>query len=149
MIDVIETAATRIDHALGLLIDPRYSTRTTPSPVMNALSLSVRRAGERLCRRHGHSALVEAAMLIAVRNPNSTRNDRITLLETLWSAVDMQTLAVRDIPTTAPRLDTADGEAQHTEIAIMKKAKKTSRKKAKKTKRIAAHKQAAAVKRST
>jgi hypothetical protein len=55
---------------------------------MNAISISIRREGERLHRRYGHDALINAAMLIAVRNPDTTRNDRIALLEELWARID-------------------------------------------------------------
>lgn len=84
----IEAAADRVDHALGLLIDKRCSPLPYSSPVTNAIEISIRREGEKLCRRHGHDALIEAARLVVIRNPNSTRNDRTALLRALWADVD-------------------------------------------------------------
>jgi hypothetical protein len=142
----IEAAVDRVDHALGLLIDKRHSP-----PVTNAIKLSLKREGEKLYRHHGHDALVEAAMLVVIRNPKPTsRNNRIALLEALWATIDTQqaqALSVRAISTAAPCLDMAT--PNQTEISIMKKEKKKTKKAAKRTKRIAAHKQSAAVKRST
>jgi hypothetical protein len=144
MIDVTTDIETVVDRALGLLIDKRHA-----SPVTNAIKLSLRREGERLCWRHGRDALIEAAMLVTIRNPNSSRYARTALLQDLWATIDMQhapVLAVRDIPTIVPCSDMVTGETQRRSIMRVKKTKKT-KKTAKKTKR-AAHAKQAAVKRS-
>jgi hypothetical protein len=140
----IEATVDRVDRALGLLIDRRRSPCTHSSPVKNAIEISIRREGEKLCWRQGHDALIEAAMLITVRNPNHTRNDRTALLEALWAEVskspcaDSSQSVIQSSPMPCPSI-IGDGEA--TEISIMraKKTKKTKTSKAgKKVKRVAA-----------
>jgi hypothetical protein len=126
----IEATVNRVDRGLGLLISKRRS-----SPVTNALEISIRREGERLCRRPGHDALLDAAMLVVVRNPNSSRYTRAALLQGLWAPI----LAVHVITTTVPCPDTVNGEANGVSLMRTKKTKKTkTRKIAKKTKRASA-----------
>ncbi len=78
----IESAVDRIDRGLGQLLAGHRSPTTT-----KAVRISIAREGEKLYRRHGRDALVQAAMLIVVRNVDNTRYERSALLQDLWSAI--------------------------------------------------------------
>jgi hypothetical protein len=82
--DEIETIVDRVDAGLTLLLS---RGRGAISPATSAVKVSIRRAGERLYRNRGRDAMINAAMLIAVRNPDRSRNDRIALLDELWSTI--------------------------------------------------------------
>jgi hypothetical protein len=79
----IECAVDRIDRGLGQLLAGHRSPITT-----KAVRISIAREGEKLYQRHGRDGLVQAAMLIVVRNVDNTRYERSALLQDLWSSIE-------------------------------------------------------------
>jgi hypothetical protein len=86
----IEAIVDRVDAGLTLLLG---RGRGAISPATNAVRISITRAGERLHRNYGRDAMINAAMLIAVRNPDQTRYDRTALLDELWSTIEKESAA--------------------------------------------------------